>query len=224
MLAMKPAAALLILGLGGMLGAGAPVPTSAPAESSTLVAPAEPNAEALQAAVVVALAPRVRADLADATAAVDIGPLTLVRASLRSLEARGAGDVRVPGSRPIPIQVIAVFDMVDQRMESVDYTVQPAGTELTVVDHAVRAALGQRIGDRIAVDFPNQPTRFDLLDVARVDYGRHRTILEGAGLTDFGSEGRVYTPFVATLDKHTGELLELRYDLLQEDEATVAER
>jgi hypothetical protein len=84
------------------------------------------------------------------------------------------------------------------------------------VDRAVRAAIGQRIGERIAGEFPDQRTRFELLEVSRVGYGKHRTRLQGAGLTDFGAEGLAYTPFEAILDKHTGELLELRYDLLQE--------
>ena len=90
-------------------------------------------------------------------------------------------------------------------------------SDLSPVDRLVRDAIGRRVGERIAAEFAGQQADFALLDVARVgDDGRHRTRLQGAGLTDFGAEGVVYTPFEAILDKHTGEVLELRYDLLQE--------
>jgi hypothetical protein len=229
MLAIKPAAVLLLLGMGGLLGINEAPRATTSAADSTVATPVTvdataraPDDAALRTAVVAALSERMRADLDDAGAQLVLRTFAVDRASLRTLEARGEGVVQIPGARSIPVQVVGAYDLVDGRLESVDYTAQPVETELTAVDRAVRAAIGRRVGERIATDFPDQPTRFELLEVSRAGYGRHRTRMEGVGITDFGAEGLAYTPFVATLDKHTGELLELEYELLQEDPALTA--
>jgi hypothetical protein len=224
MIIFKPAAALLALGLSGWLGiavqapfaddAIAPAPPAAARATSDL-----PDYESLRLAAEEAMRARVVHDLDDAAATVALPRIDVSRTSLRSLEARGEGTVTLPGARAIPVEITAVYDLVDGRIEAVDYTAHPVETALTPVDLAVRAAIGRRIGERIAGDFQDQPARFELLAVESVDYGKHRTRLQGNGVTDFGAEGKAYTPFVAILDKHTGELLELKYELLQEDGA-----
>src|SRR5688572_26340279 len=217
MLAIKPAAVLLLLGVGGLLGLNERAAPSADTAPAAARATSEmPETAVLREAIDAAISGRVRVDLDDAKAQLALGPLALVHSSLRSLEARGQGVVQMPGSRPIPVEVVGVYDLVDKRLESVDYTAHPVEEDLSPVDRAVRAAIGQRIGERIAAEFPSQRTRFQLVEVSRVAYGEHRTRLHGTGLTDFGEEGTAWTPFEATLDKHTGELLELRYELLEE--------
>jgi hypothetical protein len=229
MILFKPAAALLALGISGFLGVAAQAPIGATGADTDVqariatqpqAAAADlPDYEALRAAAEAAMRERVVQDLDEAGARVALPRIEVERTSLRSLEARGAGTVTLPGARAIPVEVTAVYDLVEGRVEAVDYTARPVETELTAVDHAVRAAIARRIGERIAGDFQDQPTRFELLAVESVDYGRHRTRLQGSGVTDFGAEGLAYTPFVAILDKHTGDLLELQYELLQEDGA-----
>ena len=219
MFAIKTTATLLLLGVGGLLGVQPPVPSTASAPAAAAVAPS-PDADALRTALGEALAARVRGDLDDASARLALGPIALDRSSLRSIEVRAQGTVQAAGARPIPVEVTGVYDLVDGRLDSADYTARPAEADLSPVDRLVRDAIGRRIGARIAAEFAGQQAEFALLDVARVgDDGRHRTRLKGAGLTDFGGEGLAYTPFEAILDKHTGEVLELRYDLLQEPEA-----
>lgn len=224
MMIFKPAAVLLALGLSGWLGIAVKAPftdnSTAPAASVAAPAPTDlPDYETLRLAAEDAMRARVVHDLDDATATVELHRIDVSRASLRSLEARGEGVVSMPGGRSIPVDIVATWDVIDHRIDTVDYTARAVGQEPGAVDQAVRAAIGKRIGDRIAGDFHDQPARFSLLEVQAVDYGRHRTRLQGAGVTDFGAEGQAYTPFVATLDKHTGELVDLQYDLLQEDAA-----
>ena len=232
MILYKPAAALLALGISGFLGVAVQGPSGASNSATTMQAvamtatPAQsapgaelPDYETLRVAAESALRERVINDLDDPAATVELPAIGIERTSLRSLEARGEGTVTMPGARAIPVTITAVYDLVDGRVEAVDYTAHPVETELTAVDHAVRAAIARRIGERIAGDFQDQPTTFALLQVETVDYGKHRTRLQGAGVTDFGAEGMAYTPFVAILDKHTGDLLELTYELLQEDGA-----
>jgi hypothetical protein len=228
MILFKPAAALLALGISGFLGVAAQAPigatgadTDVQARIAAVDAPAAdlPDYETLRTAAETAMRERVVQDLDDAGARVALPGIVVERTSLRSLEARGEGTVTLPGARAIPVEITAVYDLVDGRIEAVDYTAHPVETALTPVDLAVRAAIGRRIGERIAGDFQDQPARFELLAVESVDYGKHRTRLQGNGVTDFGAEGKAYTPFVAILDKHTGELLELKYELLQEDGA-----
>lgn len=230
MILFKPAAALLALGISGFLGVAAQAPIGATGNAdanvqariatlSQATTSDLPDYETLRAAAETAMRERVVQDLDDSAARVALPAIAVERTSLRSLEARGEGTVTLPGARAIPVEITAVYDLVDGRVEAVDYTARPVETELTAVDHAVRAAIARRIGERIAGDFQDQPTRFELLGVESVDYGKHRTRLQGNGVTDFGAEGMAYTPFVAILDKHTGELLELQYELLQEDGA-----
>jgi hypothetical protein len=222
MLAIKPAAMLLMLGVGGLLGVQAPQraddATAATAVAATTQESTLPDPAALRAALETALNERIRADLDDQGAQLVLGDVVQARSSLRSLEARGRGVVSIPGAREIPVEVTGVYDLVDGRLESVDYIANPVETDLSNVDRAVRAAIATRIADRIAADFVGQQVDFALIEVESVEYGRHRTQLQGAGVTDFGPEGQAYTPFTAVLDKHTGDLLELRYELLQEGE------
>jgi hypothetical protein len=224
MLAIKPAAVLLLLGVGGLLGVREPAATAtadATVAATTTAETRTPDTSALRASVEAELTRRMRADLDDAGAQLALRTFRVEHPNLRTLEARGEGVVRMPGARAIPVEIVGTYDLVDNRLESVDYTAHPVEQELTAVDRAVRAAIGRRIAERIASEFPDQRARFELLEVARAGYGRHRTHLEGVGVTDFGAEGMAFTPFVATLDKHTGELLELRYELLQEDATVV---
>jgi hypothetical protein len=227
MIVFKPAAALLALGLSGWIGVAAQAPSLASMDSSPRApaaaaasTPGElPDYETLGVAAQAAMRERVAHDLDDATARVDLPKITVARTSLRALEARGEGTVEMAGARAIPVDVVVSYDVIDGRVDAVDYTARAVASDLSPVDQAVRDAIGRRIGDRIAGDFAGQSARFALIEVEAVDYGRHRTRLEGAGVTDFGTEGVAYTPFVATLDKHTGELVDLQYDLLQEDDA-----
>lgn len=224
MIIFKPAAVLLALGLSGWLGIAvqAPFADNATAPAASVAAPAPtglPDYETLRLAAEDAMRARVVHDLDDATATVELRRIDVSRTSLRSLEARGEAVVSMPGAPSIPVDVVATWDVIDHRIDTVDYTARAVDQEPGAVDQAVRAAIGKRIGDRIAGDFHGQPARFSLLEVQAVDYGRHRTRLQGAGVTDFGAEGKAYTPFVATLDKHTGELVDLQYDLLQEEPA-----
>lgn len=227
MILFKPAAALLAIGISGFIGVAAQAPVGADntnvqariAAQAQAPATELPDYETLRVAAQAAMRERVVQDLEEAGARVVLPAIAVERTSLRSLEARGEGTVTLPGARAIPVAITAVYDLVDGRVEAVDYTARPVETELTPVDLAVRAAIARRIGERIAGDFQDQPTRFELLAVESVDYGKHRTRLQGNGVTDFGAEGMAYTPFVAILDKHTGDLLELQYELLQEDGA-----
>jgi hypothetical protein len=226
MIIFKPAAALLALGLSGWLGMAtqAPfLPVAAPSASVAQPASASsdlPDYDTVRRAVEQAMRERVAHDLDDAGTGVVVPSVAIERTSLRTLEARGEGTVAMPGARAIPVDIVATWDVIDRRIASVDYTARAVDADLTAVDQAVRAAIAQRIGARIAGEFQGQTARFELIEVQGVDYGRHRTRLQGAGVTDFGTEGVAYTPFVATLDKHTGELVDLQYELLQEDVAS----
>jgi hypothetical protein len=226
MIMFKPAAALIALGLGGLFGAAVDGPMAGGGAAPPAVVVMDtragnslPDYETLRVAAEHAMRERVVLDLDDAAARVELPRITVARTSVRELEARGEGLVTMPGARAIPVDVVVTWDLIDGRIDAVDYTARAVESELSAVDQAVRAAIAQRIGDRIAGDFRDQPARFELIEVQGVDYGKHRTQLHGAGVTDFGAEGQAYTPFVATLDKHTGELLDLQYELLQEDAA-----
>jgi hypothetical protein len=217
---------LLALGLGGLLGINeTPQSTLVASPQQLFVAPAPaaaraeiPEVAALRTSVQGALAAQVRADLDDAHAQVTLRSLDVQRASVRTLELHGEATVALAAGASMPLDVVAAYDLIERRMERVEYTARPQATRAAVADD-LRRAISIRIGARLAAEFRDQPARFELLDVERIDYGYKRLRLEGAGLTDFGAEGVVYTPFVAILDKRDGELVELSYELLHEPPA-----
>jgi hypothetical protein len=70
----------------------------------------------------------------------------------------------------------------------------------------LRDAIAARVGTALRTEFANQPSRFELLAVDRVDSGRRRMVVAGSGITRFDGEGAAFTRFTASLDKFDGRV------------------
>jgi hypothetical protein len=203
--------ALIAIAAGGVLnaGLGAQFETASPETRPVAAARAE---DPVQAAARAAMLAQLRADLGDASATLDMAPLSFSRSSGRSLEGRGTAFVRFDGSAPLPLDVSVVWDLPTQRVEQASWLVAgPAAGE--AIDAATRRRIADRIGARLVLEFAGQPVDFALSRVEHMAAGRGRLLVSGEGVTDFGSEGAARTRFVATAERGSGKLLTLQYEL-----------
>lgn len=227
MVTAKPLFALFAIAAGGFLNAGSGLagsPTSHPA-AVDLLSLAEPPLPAggnagMQAAAAKAVLAQVQRDLQDHGARIRLEDLHFSRASERSVAASGAGVALFDSVNPIPIQVTVTYDLSTARVERANYVVSegaaPAHSKPDVLGKKLRDSIANRIGARLVLEFAQQPVDFSLLQITNVASGRNRMLVTGDGITGFPGEGAAYTKFVATVDKFSGAVLKVDYELLQE--------
>jgi hypothetical protein len=124
----------------------------------------------------------------------------------------------------LPLRFDADWDPASGRLERLDYRVTGAATPAPRVTTAarpalraeLRAAIADRVGAALREEFANQPSRFELLGVDRVDSGRRTMVVAGSGITHFDGEGAAFTRFTASLDKFDGRIVHVDYELLQD--------
>jgi hypothetical protein len=217
----KVIASLFLLAAAGFLDGQSPAAPQAgglasaarPAEAAVAPMPAQ-----LQQAVHRELQDRLRRDLDDASLQVRLGALDMRRDGLLVVAADGDALVLMGAGGDVPLRVEADWDLATQRLARVDYRVTgPARTVAKPADavgERLRAAIASRVGDGLAAEFAGQRSEFQLLEVERVQSGRHRMLVTGTGITRFPGEGAAYTRFSATVDKFDGELEQVDYELL----------
>jgi hypothetical protein len=191
---------------------------------------AAPSIAALRPAVLAALESRLRADLSDPTIQVGIDSLSVGRPNGAILAADGAGFVSLGAGGRLPVRFDADWNPATARLERVDYRVTPVAPATKATSQAtpkarpaalragMRDAIAARVGTALRAEFANQPSRFELLGVDRVDSGRRRMVVSGSGITRFDGEGAAFTRFTATLDKFDGRVLNVDYELLDDAE------
>jgi hypothetical protein len=241
MVAAKLFASLFLIAAAGMVDAERGRATGAPgAHSSAGVAAATPapaDATAVRRAVLAALTERIQADLADPTITVSLDSLALGQPNGAILAADGTGQVSLGAGGRLPVHFDADWDPDAGRVERIDYTVPPAapGAPSRVAAAAranppalraeLRKAIASRVQASLRAEFANQPSRFELLGVERVESGRRQMVVSGSGITHFDGEGAAYTRFNASLDKFDGRVLHVDYELLEDvGEAAIAAR
>ena len=174
----------------------------------------------MQAASERAVLAQVQRDLQDRGARIRLDGLRFSRASQRSVEGHGAGIALFDSVNPIPIEVTVTYDLATARVERADYhvteSVAPAPMKSAVLAKKLRDSIADRIGARLVLEFAQQPVDFSLLQITNVASGRNRMVVTGDGITGFPGEGAAYTKFVATVDKFTGAIVKVDYELLQE--------
>jgi hypothetical protein len=217
----KVIASLFLLAAAGFLDGQAPAaapsggtgPAARPADSAAAPMPAQ-----LQRAVHAELQARLRRDLDDASLEVRLGALTVRRDGLLVVAADGEALVLMGAGGDLPLRVEADWDLATQRLARVDYRVsgpaRNASTPADAVGERLRAAIASRVREGLAAEFAGQRSEFQLLEVERVQSGRHRMLVTGTGITRFPGEGAAYTRFSATVDKFDGALERVDYELL----------
>ncbi|MEO7251833.1 MAG: hypothetical protein ABIW30_04405, partial [Arenimonas sp.] len=153
-------------------------------------------------------------------AKIHLDKLHFSRASERSVGARGTGVAMFDSVNPVPIQITVTYDLTTARVERASYVVSEstatASSGSAVLGKKLRDSIADRIGARLVLEFAQQPVDFSLLQITNVASGRKRMVVTGDGITGFPGEGSAYTKFVATVDKFTGDIVKVDYELLQE--------
>lgn len=225
----KSVLTLFAIAAGGFMNAGTALPGAAAAlTAAPVVATADPGPDPglLQRASETALLAAVRQDLQDGQAALRLSTLQFERDSGRGMQGHGNGFVLFDAVTAIPIEVTVSYDLPGARVENVDYRVTGAAVDSSParLGAKLRQRIADRIGARLVLEFNQQAVDFSLLDIKQVASTRNRMVVTGNGITRFPGEGAAYTRFVATADKFTGQVLNVKYELLQEvEEKPVAE-
>jgi hypothetical protein len=245
MVAAKLFTSLLLIAAAGMFDAergrarGAPSGHSSAGMASTTptAKPAAADAATVRQAVLAALTERLQADLADPSIAVSVETLVLGQPNGAILAADGTGQVSLGAGGQLPVRFDADWSPGAGRLERIDYTVTPsapvAPVRASVASRAdqpalraeLRKAIATRVEASLRAEFANQPSRFELLGVERVESGRRRMVVSGSGITHFDGEGAAFTRFNASLDKFDGRVLHVEYELLEDvGDAAIASR
>jgi hypothetical protein len=230
MFTAKSAFTLFAIAAGGFINTGNGLATApsaaAPGHSASPAAVLQvgPQAEdaGMRRAAESALLAAVRHDLDDSQARVRLTTLEFQPSSGRSMDGHGKGFVLFDAVTAIPIEVNVSYDLDQQRVETSDYHVtgNAVATPRAQLGSKLRQRIADRIGARLVLEFSQQPVDFSLLEINQVASSRNRMVVSGNGITRFPGEGAAYTRFVATADKFSGEVLNVKYELLQEmDEA-----
>ncbi len=239
MFSVKVIASLFLVAAIGVIDAGrglaggdatanaATPPTAAPA----LLFPASDAASMSQVrnAVAQSLQSRIRADLQDVSVTVDVSGLALRRTSVAIVAVDGDALVSLGAGGILPVHVEADWNPSTQSVERVDYKVSgtaqagmPTARRLassTGLGDAMRAAIEKKVGAGIHAEFASQPAAFTLVGVDSIASGRNRMVVSGNGITRFSGEGAAFTRFSASVDKFSGDVLNVDYELLQELDA-----
>ena len=234
MLTTKPLLALFAIAAGGFLNAGAGLSGVATGQTGPCAgAPAIADATIVTAAARMqqaseqAVLAQIQRDLQDRGAKIRLDNLHFSRASERSVEGSGAGVALFDSVNPIPIRVTVSYDLSTERVERANYVVSEgaaaAPSKSAVLGRKLRDSISDRIGARLVLEFAQQPVDFSLLQITNIASGRNRIVVTGNGITGFPGEGAAYTKFVATVDKFTGDIVNVDYELLQEVTAPVRE-
>ena len=230
MISAKPLLALIAIATGGFLNAGsglagAPGSPAAASVRPALAQSAVAASAGMQQASERAVLAQIQRDLQDGGARVHLDGLRFSRASQRSVEGRGSGVALFDSVNPIPIEVTVTYDLATARVERTNYqvneTTAPAPVKSAVLAKKLRDSIADRIGARLVLEFAQQPVDFSLLQITNVASGRNQMVVSGDGITGFPGEGAAYTKFVATVDKFTGDIVNVHYELLQEVAAPV---
>ena len=211
----KQLAALLAIGVGGVLNAGFGAHFDAIAAPSPVLARAVAAPQAvdpMQQAARVALLAQLRSDLGDPKATLQVSTLEFTRDSGSSLEGRGTALASFDGSEPVRLEVSVIWDEPTQRVEQASWLVSGPAPQ-TALDAATKHRIADRIGSRLVLEFAGQPVDFSLQRVEHLAAGREKLLVSGEGVADFGEEGAARTRFVATAERASGKLLTLQYEL-----------
>lgn len=222
----KSVLTLFAIAAGGFINAGTTLPGASAASAAPTAPPpvvaaeSAPGAEVLQRASETALLAQVRRDLQDGQASLRLSTLKFEPDSGRGLQGHGTGFVLFDAVTSVPIEVTVSYDLPGARVENVDYRVTGAAVDSSRqrLGAKLRQRIADRIGARLVLEFNQQAVDFSLLDIQQVASSRGRMVVTGNGITRFAGEGAAYTRFVATADKFTGQVLNVKYELLQEVE------
>jgi hypothetical protein len=146
---------------------------------------------------------------------VEVVDLRVVPDSLATLTVDGVGRLRIDNGDWIPLRFDASYDLVESKMG--DLRVLPIARVASAAARVVESGLEERVSGQVAAriltEFPDQPAEIVFVDVEPTSEARGHVAFHGTGLVDFSDEGAAPVSFSAILDRASGLLVALDYDL-----------
>jgi hypothetical protein len=146
---------------------------------------------------------------------VEIVDLRAVPASSTTLSMDGVGRMRVGTGGWIPMRFNAGYDshsgeVFGLRVNPLAGAVRTAGTQ---ADPATSERVSGQVAARILAEFPDQPTEISFVDLRPIADGDAHLAFRGTGLVDFHGEGVAPVDFSAIVDRDSGLVVAMDYEL-----------
>ena len=146
---------------------------------------------------------------------VEIVDLRAVPDSSTTLAMEGVGRMRVGTGGWIPMRFNAGYDsdlgeVFGLRVNPLAGATRTAGSQ---ADPGTSERVSGQVAARILAEFPDQPTEISFVDVQPIADGEAHLAYRGTGLVDFHGEGVAPVDFSAIVDRGSGLVVALDYDL-----------
>ena len=202
------------LALGVALALGGVHPVSAQ-DSTRSLDETTLDADALEQAALSGLRASAEALSGGRTVLVEIVDLRVMPASLASVDVEGVGRLRLEQGEWIPLRFTSGYDIQDETLfglRVLPLASMSASGPATLDDSTVERVNGQ-VAARILAEFPDQPVEIAFIDLQPINDTRGHVAFRGTGLVDFSQEGAAPVAFSALMDRATGLIVSMDYQL-----------
>lgn len=207
------ALALLVAGLAGGPARAAEIVVSQPV--ALLSQEANLDASAIEKAALQSLLETAQSLSAGNSVLVEIVDLRAVPDSATTLSMEGVGRMRIGTGGWIPLRFNAGYDsrqgaVFGLRVNPLAGATRTVGTQ---ADPATRERIGGQVAARILAEFDDQPAEISFVDLRPIAEGQAHLAFRGTGMVDFHGEGVAPVDFSAIVDRSSGLVVAMDYDL-----------
>jgi hypothetical protein len=207
------ALALLVAGLAAGPVVAADVVVAQPAALVAQDAKLDPAA--IERATLQALLATAQSLSAGNAVMLEIVDLRAVPDSASTLAMEGVGRMRIGTGGWIPLRFNAGYDSVQGQVFGL--RVNPLAGALRTVGLQADPIIGERVGGQVAArilaEFDGQPAEVSVVDLRPVANGEAHLAFRGIGMVDFRGEGVAPVEFSAIVDRNSGLVVAMDYDL-----------
>lgn len=205
----------LAIALGATLALSAPSDASAQPITRTSLDETRLDPDALEQAALGGLRASAEALSGGRSVLVEIVDLRVMPASLASVDVDGVGRLRVEQGEWIPLRFTGAYDLQDESL--LDLRVMPLASKsigaAATLDSTVIERVNGQVASRILAEFPDQPVEIAFIDLQPINDARGHVAFHGTGLVDFDREGAAPVAFTALMDRATGLVVSMDYQL-----------
>ncbi len=170
---------------------------------------------AVEQAMLKSLQSTVEAASQGRTVQLEVVDLRTVPDSVSTLMVDGVGRMRIGSGGWFPLRFVGGYDAIDGRvfelrLRPLRGTPRAPGEQS---DPATSERVGGQIAARILAEFPDQPTEVSFVDLHPIAESPHHFAFSGTGMVDFDAEGATPVDFSAIVDRATGLVVAVDYEL-----------
>lgn len=208
-----PVLALLAAGIAGGPALAAEIAVTQPTALLSPEANLDPGA--IEKAALQSLLETAQSLSAGNSVLVEIVDLRAVPDSATTLSMEGVGRMRIGTGGWIPLRFNAGYDskqgaVFGLRVNPLAGATRTVGTQ---ADPATRERIGGQVAARILAEFKDQPAEISFVDLRPIAEGEAHLAFRGTGMVDFHGEGVAPIDFSAIVDRSSGLVVAMDYDL-----------